>query len=74
MPKVDFHHVDDQTERAKMNKKQIMDANRFKAELVKMRRDIEEAVSAREYDEFKRRTDEAIARINSKIRASNDES
>jgi hypothetical protein len=54
-------------------KKQIMDANRMAREHVAMRKQVQEAIKTREYDEWKRRTDEAIARINAKIRATNGE-
>jgi hypothetical protein len=56
-----------------MHKKQIMTANRYRASLVEMRRQVEEAIATRDYQEWVKRTNEAISEINRRIRATNKE-
>lgn len=52
-------------------KKQIMDSNKFKRELLLLKKNVEQALSEREYQEWKKKTDDAISKINARIRASN---
>jgi hypothetical protein len=56
-----------------MHKKQIMTANRYRASLAEMRRQVEEAIATRDYQEWVKRTNEAISEINRRIRATNKE-
>jgi len=56
-----------------MHKKQLMTANRYRSALVEMRRQVEEAIAIREYQEWVKRTNEAISEINRRIRATNKE-
>jgi hypothetical protein len=56
-----------------MYKKQLMTANRYQLALVEMRRQVEEAIATREYQEWVKRTNETISEINRRIRATNKE-
>lgn len=51
--------------------KDQMTANRFKRELVELREQVKAAQGERDYAEWKRKTDDAIAKINARIRATN---
>jgi hypothetical protein len=50
-------------------KAEIMKSNVYKARLVQMQKEIRDAMKTREYDEWVRRTNEAIAEINRRIRS-----
>ena len=52
-------------------KREILTSNLSKIKLVEMRQQIEQAQKLRDYDEWVKRTNEAIAEINRRIRATN---
>ena len=52
-------------------KKQIMDANKFKQELFRMRQSIEKMQEIRSYEEWVVATNAKIAEINKRIRSTN---
>jgi len=53
------------------NKKQIMDANKFKQELIKMKQSIQQMQEVRSYAEWVDLTNAKIAEINKRIRSTN---
>ena len=53
------------------NKREIMDANKFVHELVKLRQYIIELKQEKDYENWVKSTDTAISNINSRIRKSN---
>jgi hypothetical protein len=52
-------------------KSEIITSNKYKAKLVAMRKELEAIRQERDYEEFVKRTKEAIDKINQQIRATN---
>lgn len=52
-------------------KSEIITSNKYKAKLVAMRSELEDIKKERDYEEFVKRTKEAIDKINQQIRATN---